>query len=72
VAKTAPFEIERHYRQMSEKDTDAVVQAVAELIVARLRQRGGTTRSQQADGGEVGNGPPAARDAAVREHPVDE
>ncbi len=33
----APLAIVRHYRELSEKDTTAVVQSVADLIVSYLK-----------------------------------
>lgn len=32
--------IKRHYRKLSEKETDELVGAVADLIVARVKERG--------------------------------
>jgi hypothetical protein len=37
MASRAPIEITRHYGELSEKDTDAVVKAVAGLIVGYLK-----------------------------------
>ena len=37
----AQIELRRHCRKMSEKDTDAVVQAVADLIVSYLKRNPG-------------------------------
>lgn len=72
MANPAPFEIKRHHSQSSERDADAMVQAVVGLIVACLKQRGGLARSQAARAGTVGNGPSAAGDAIVGEYPTDE
>jgi hypothetical protein len=38
VAPSTRFEIRRHCRELSEKDTDAVVHAVADLIVSYLKR----------------------------------
>ena len=43
MSNRAPFEIKRHYRQVSKKDADAVVQIVAELIVTYLKTSCGST-----------------------------
>ena len=37
MASRAPLEIRRHYGELSEKDTDTVVKAVAGLIVGYLK-----------------------------------
>jgi hypothetical protein len=38
VSVSAQIELRRHCRKLSEKDTDAVVQAVADLIVSYLKR----------------------------------
>jgi len=42
VASPPRMELHRHYHQMSEKDEDAVVQSVADLIVAYLKRHPGS------------------------------
>jgi len=59
VANPAPFEIKRHYRQMSEKDTDTVVQAVVELIVSFLTTYCGSCRSDPPPDTSSGGNPHA-------------
>jgi len=39
MAAHAQFEIKRHYSDLSEKETDAVVGTVADLIVTYLKKR---------------------------------
>jgi hypothetical protein len=57
---------------MSEKETGNLVQAVAELIVNYITQRGGLARSLPAGAGEDRSGPVAVMGAAVEEQPADE
>ena len=38
MARPPRMELRRHYHQMSEKDADAVVEAVADLIVGYLKR----------------------------------
>lgn len=38
MASSTRFEIRRHCRELSEKDTNAVVHAVADLIVSYLKR----------------------------------
>ena len=54
MSSPAPPELKRHYRSMSEKDTDEVIGTVAELIVLYLKQRGGLTEPQSNQAGERG------------------
>lgn len=42
MASPPRMELRRHYHQMSEKDADAVVQTVADLIVSYLKKHPGT------------------------------
>lgn len=44
----AAIEIKRHYRELSEKDTQEVVEAVADLIVTFLKGRFGPARGAEA------------------------
>jgi hypothetical protein len=42
MASRKPIQIRRHYGKMSEKQTDALVAALADLIVTYVKKRGGS------------------------------
>jgi hypothetical protein len=48
VPTPQPIELKRHFHTLSEKETQGVVEAVAELIVTYLKGRRRATQSQEA------------------------
>ena len=66
-AKTA-FELRRHYGELSAKDTEEVISAVADLIVDYVKQRGALMRSPPLRAGEVN----AEQLASIAGQPADE
>jgi len=55
MASREPIQIKRHYGELSEKQTDALVTALADLIVTYVKKRGGSS-----------GGPPAPASQEVR------
>jgi len=47
VARTTPIELTRHYAELSEQETEELVEAVAVLIVEFIKQKGIPARSPQ-------------------------
>jgi len=47
VATTTPIEITRHYTELSEKETEELVEAVAMLVVEFIKQKGVPARPPQ-------------------------
>lgn len=62
MAVPAQIELRRHYRKLSEKDTDAVVQTVADLIVSYLKRNPGPCGAHQT--ASATTGPPGTRASA--------
>lgn len=60
MPSATPLELKRHYRRLSEKETDGVVDVVADLIVGFLKTRSG----QAASNGQTHSGSDKARRAA--------
>ena len=51
MVATAPIELKRHYRQLSEDQTDKLVEAVADLMVTYLKNSKVTGSSELPTGG---------------------
>ena len=47
MAATTPITLTRHYAELSEKETEELVEAVAVLIVEFIKQKGVPARSPQ-------------------------
>lgn len=47
MATTTPFELTRHYAELSEKETEELAEAVAVLIVEFIKQKGAPARPPQ-------------------------
>ena len=48
MASREPLELRRHYSELSEKQTDALVTALADLIVTYVKKRGRSTGAPSA------------------------
>jgi ribosomal protein L12E/L44/L45/RPP1/RPP2 len=74
VPAPAAIEIKRHYRELSEKETQEVVEAVADLIVTFLKGRSGPARPACAANVAAGRGAEAKQESEHerdREHRAD-
>lgn len=67
MAAPAQIALRRHFHEMSEKDADAVVQTVADLIVSYLKRNSESLRRATATPAASGPNPPTATVAQVRE-----
>ncbi len=47
MARTTPIELTRHYSELSEQETEELVEAVAVLIVEFIKQKGVPIREPQ-------------------------
>jgi len=47
MARTTPIELTRHYAELSEEETEELVEAVAVLIVEFIKQKGVPARPQE-------------------------
>jgi hypothetical protein len=48
MASREPLRLTRHYSELSEKDTDALIGIVADLIVTHLKKRGESPKAPSA------------------------
>ena len=53
MATTIPIELTRHYRELSEEETAALVEAVADLIVTFLKGSRASVQPPSASGSAV-------------------